>query len=169
MILGMEPFLLAHVAISLVAILSGIIVLFGLIANERLNGMTSVFLAFTLATSLTGFGFPIRVLTPALTLGVISVVVLTPTLLARYVFAMRGHWRWIFVAGAVASLYFNFFVLVVQAFLKVPALHVLAPNGSEPPFAVAQAAVLLFFFATGYLALRRFHPDQSRGASAISA
>ena len=45
---------------------------------------------------------------------------------------------------------------MVQAFGKLPALHALAPNGSEPPFAIAQGLTLVIFVALGALALRRF-------------
>jgi hypothetical protein len=123
-----------------------------------MDRMTLVFLLFTAATSLTGFGFPFHGVTPAGTLGIISVIVLVPTFAARYAFDLRGAWRWIYVVGAVLAQWFNTFVLVVQSFLKLPALHALAPNGSEPPFAVAQAAVLLFYVVIGYLAVRRFRP-----------
>ena len=61
-----------------------------------------------------------------------------------------------YVVTAVVALYFNVFVLVVQSFLKVPALNALAPNGSEPPFAIAQGIVLVAFVALGTLAVRRF-------------
>jgi hypothetical protein len=116
------------------------------------------FLLLTAATSITGFGFPIYGPTPALMLGVISIVVLIPTFAARYAFGMRGAWRRIYVLGAVTALYFNCFVLVVQSFLKIPALNALAPTGSERPFEIVQGLVLLLFFVTGYLAVKRFRP-----------
>ncbi len=158
MILGMTPYLFAHVLISLIAILSGLIVLYGMLASDRMDSWTLLFLVTTVLTSVTGFGFPIHGFTPGLGVGIISLVVLAPTLAGRYAFHMAGAWRWIYVAGAVAALYFNTFVLVVQSFLKVPALHALAPTGSEPPFAIAQGVVLLFFVVTGILSVRRFHP-----------
>jgi hypothetical protein len=71
---------------------------------------------------------------------------------------MRGAWRWIYIATAVTAQYFNSFVLVVQAFLKIPALHALAPSGSEAPFVIAQSIVPLFYIVVGYLAVRRFRP-----------
>lgn len=158
MILGMSLYLFIHVLISLIAIVAGLIVLFGMLHNDRLDSLTLIFLLLTAATSLTGFALPFHGITPAVTLGTISVVVLIPTFAARYVFHMRGAWRWIYIVGAVLGQWFNTFVLVVQSFLKVPALHTLAPNGSEPPFAIAQGAVLLFYIVIGYLAIRRFHP-----------
>jgi hypothetical protein len=159
MILGMSLFLFVHVLISLIAIAAGLIVLFGMLRNDRMDGMTLFFLLFTAATTLTGFGLPFHGVTPAVTLGIISVIVLIPTFAARYAFRLAGAWRWIYVVGAILAQWLNTFVLVVQCFLKLPALHALAPNGSEPPFAVAQGAVLLFYVVTGYLAVRRFRPS----------
>ncbi|HEX7725895.1 MAG TPA: hypothetical protein VF410_05025 [Rhizomicrobium sp.] len=158
MIIGLSvaTFTLVHVAITLIAILSGLAVLFGLLRSRRMDGLTDIFLIFTVLTDVTGFMFPFHGLTPAFNLGIISSVVLIPTLVARYAFAMTGWWRGTYVIGAVLSLYFNCFVLVVQAFQKVPALHALAPKGNEPPFAIAQGLGLLFFIVTGFLASRRF-------------
>jgi hypothetical protein len=158
MILGMSLYLFIHVLISLIAIVAGLIVLFGMLRNDRMDGLTLIFLLFTAATSLTGFGFPFHGVTPAVTLGIISTIVLIPTFAARYAFDLRGAWRWIYIVGAVLVQWFNTFVLVVQSFLKLPALHALAPNGSEPPFAIAQGAVLLAYVAIGYLAVRQFRP-----------
>lgn len=158
MFLGLTPFTFLHVLITLVGIVSGLIVLFGMLGNHRMNGMTATFLLFTVLTSVTGFLFPIHGLTPALILGVMSMVVLAIAIMARYAFAMHGAWRWIYVVTAIIAQYFNNFVLVVQSFLKIPALHVLAPNGSEPPFAIAQGIVLLFYVVTGYLAVKHFRP-----------
>jgi hypothetical protein len=158
MIFGLSLYTFVHVLISLAAILSGVIVLIGLWMSERMSGWTIVFLVFTAATNLTGFGFPIKGLTPGLILGALSSVVLLLALLARYRFHMRGAWRPVYVISAVSVLYFNVFVLIAQSFLKVPALHALAPTGSEPPFGIAQGAGLLLFVAGGILAVMRFRP-----------
>lgn len=158
MIFGMTPLLFVHVLISLISIVTGLIVLFGMLKNDRMNGMTLIFLLFTAATTITGFVLPLHGLTPPVILGIVSLVVLAPTFAARYAFGMRGAWRWIYVVGAVIALYLNCFVLVVQSFLKIPALNALAPTGSEPPFAIVQGVVLLFFFVMGYLAVKRFRP-----------
>jgi hypothetical protein len=158
MILGMPTYTFVHVVISLVAIATGLLVIFGMLRSDRMDGMTLVFLLFTAATSLTAFGFPFHGVTPAVTLAIVSVIVLVPTFAARYAFHLGGAWRWIYIVGAVLAQWLNSFVLVVQTFQKLPALHALAPNGSEPPFAAAQAAVLLFYVVTGYLAVRRFRP-----------
>lgn len=158
MILGMSAFLFVHVLLSLIGIVTGLVVLYGLLTADRMDGLTLVFLLTTAATTLTGFFLPFHTVTPAVMLGIISTLVLIPTFAGRYMFNMTGAWRWIYAGGAVLALYFNCFVLVVQAFLKVPALHALAPARTEPPFAITQGVVLLFFVVTGVLALKRFRP-----------
>jgi len=158
MILGMSAILFVHVLLSLIGIVTGLVVLYGLLTANRMDGLTLVFLLTTAATTLTGFFLPFHTVTPAVMLGIISTLVLIPTFAGRYMFNMGGAWRWIYAGGAVLALYFNCFVLGVQAFLKVPALHALAPAGTEPPFAITQGVVLLFFVVTGVLALKRFRP-----------
>lgn len=159
MIFGLSAFTIVHVVITLVAIASGEVVLFGFLGSRRMDTMTAIYLVFTALTSITGFFFPFHGVTPAIILGILSCILLVPTLAARYAFGMRDAWRWIYVTGAVALLYFNVFVLVVQVFLKVPSFHALAPTGSEPPFLTAQAAALLFFVTAGFMAVRRFRPS----------
>ncbi len=158
MIFGLTLFTFVHVVITLIAMAAGLVAIFGMIGNNRRDATTAIFLLFTVLTSVTGFLFPITKLTPALILGVLSMIVLAVALAARYLFAMRGAWRWIFVVTAVIAQYFNSFVLVVQSFQKIPILHVLAPQGNEPPFAIAQGAVLIFYVVMGYLAVKRFRP-----------
>ena len=131
--LSIENFTILHVAISLIGIVSGLIVLFGMLRARRLPGWTALFLATTVLTSVTGFMFPINGLTPAIVVGVISIVILAIALMALYVKHLSGAWRWIYVTTALAALYFNVFVLIVQSFQKVPALQKLAPTQSEPP------------------------------------
>src|SRR5437868_12226033 len=134
MILGMttSTFTIVHVLISLVGIASGLVVVFGLLTGKKLDGWTALFLATTVATSVTGFAFPFDHLLPSHKVGIISLVVLAVAILARYAFHLSGAWRRIYVITAVAALYFNVFVGVVQSFLKVPALHSLGPQlGSE--------------------------------------
>ena len=69
---------------------------------------------------------------------------------------MEGGWRRIYVVCAMVALYLNCFVAVVQAFLKVPALHALAPHGNEPAFLIAQLALLAIFVWLTIVAARRF-------------
>src|SRR6266403_2669429 len=162
MILGMSlsTFTAVHVIISLIAIVSGIIVMFGLLGSKRMPGMTAIFLLFTILTSATGFLFPFTQLLPSHMIGILSLGLLAIACLALYGMKLSGAWRPIYVVTAMTSLYLNIFVLVVQAFLKVPALHALAPSvpPSEPPFAVIQGIVLVFFVIVIIGASRRFRP-----------
>lgn len=152
----MSTFTLVHVVISLVGIVSGFVVVFGLLAGKRLDGWTALFLTTTVLTSVTGFLLPAHKLLPSHIVGAVSLVVLAFAIFARYVRHLLGAWRWVYVVGATLALYFNVFVLVVQSFLKVPALKALAPTQSEPPFAIAQGVVLILFIVLGTGAVRRF-------------
>jgi hypothetical protein len=156
MILGMTLFTAVHVLLSLIGILSGLVVLYGLCTANPMNAWTLLFLTSTLATSVTGFFFSFHGFTPALSLGVVSTFILAAAIGARYGVHLAGAWRWIYVVGAVAALYLNSFVLVVQSFLKVPVLHTLAPMGSGPVFALTQGAVLIFYLVMGFLAIKGF-------------
>jgi len=158
MIFGMPPFTFVHVLLSLIGIFAGLIVLNGLLGSKRLPGWTLLFLATTIATSATGFLLPADHLLPSHIVGILSLVVLAIALLALYSRKLSGTWRAIYVVTAVLALYLNVFVLVAQLFLKVPALHALAPTGSEPPFAIAQGIVLVVFLIAGVLAVKRFRP-----------
>jgi hypothetical protein len=154
--LSLEAFTRLHVALSLVGIVSGLIVLFGLIGARRLPGWTALYLVTTILTSVTGFGFPFDHLLPSHKVGIISLLVLAVTLLARYGRGLAGAWRVIYVIGAALALYLNCFVGVVQAFLKIPALTALAPNQTEAPFVIAQLAVLALFIVLTVVAAKRF-------------
>jgi hypothetical protein len=162
MILGMSiaTFTLSHVVISLVGIATGVIVVYGMWNSKRLEGWTAVFLVTTIATSVSGFLFHSTAIGPPHIVGAISLAVLAVTLVALYTFHLAGRWREIYVVTAVLALYLNVFVGVVQAFLKIPALHQLAPLGNEPPFAIAQGLVFAIYVALGYGAVKRFHPAQ---------
>lgn len=158
MSLGLTLFTLFHVALSLIGIGTGFVVIWDLLHSRRAPTLTAWFLATTVATSVTGFGFPFEKFLPSHGLAILSLVLLAAAIVALYTKHLAGPWRWIYVVGAVAAQYFNVFVLVVQTFLKVPALHELAPNQNEPPFAVTQLVVLVVFAILGTLAVRRFHP-----------
>jgi hypothetical protein len=152
----LQAFTLLHVVISLVAIFSGFVVVIGLLTAKRLDGWTLCFLANTLATSVTGFLFPFHHFGPAHGVGIVSLLVLSVCIFARYRRRMAGHWRVAYVVTAMISLYLNFFVLIAQAFQKVPALKALAPTQSEPPFQVTQLAALVFFVVLTIAAAIRF-------------
>jgi hypothetical protein len=153
-----------HVLLSLVGIGSGFVVLRGLLTGNRLDGWTALFLVATIATSVTGFGFPFEHLLPSHIVGFISLVVLALAVLARYSFRLAGIWRGIYVVGAVLALYLNVFVAVVQAFLKIPALKALAPTQKEPPFVVVELAVLLLFVWLTIRAAKAFRVEPARTA-----
>jgi hypothetical protein len=158
MIWGMteSAFTQLHVLLSLVGIGSGLVVLFGLLAGRRRGGWTGLFLVTTIATNVTGFGFPFDHLLPSHKVGILSLVVLAIALLARYAFGLSGVWSPVYVVCAALALYLNVFVAVVQAFRKIPALTALAPTQTELPFALAQLAVLVLFIVLTVLAVKRF-------------
>ena len=148
-----------HTLISLVAIFTGIVVLFGMLAGNRLDCWTKWFLTTAVLTTVTGFFFPFHGFTPAIGLGIISLPFLAVTIFARYSKHLAGAWRWIYVIGAVICLYFNLFVLVVQLFEKVPALHAMAQTQTESPFKLTQLAVLVLSALLAIVAVIRFRPE----------
>jgi hypothetical protein len=156
--LSIEAFTVLHVVISMIAIFAGFIVVGGLFASAPLPGWTAFFLVMTILTSLTGFLFPFKTVTPAIVVGAIASLILIVALLALYRHRLAGRWRNVYVVSAIASLYLNVFVFIVQSFQKVGFLNVLAPTGSEPPFAIAQGVTLVAFVVLGWIAARRFQP-----------
>jgi hypothetical protein len=162
MVLGMSlsAFTTLHVVISLIAIVAGIIVMFGMLGSNPMPGLTAIFLLFTILTSVTGFLFPFKGVTPADVVGALSLVLLAIACIALYIMKLSGGWRWIYVVTALISLYLNVFVLVIQSFLKIPALTAVAPGNppSGPVFAVVQGIVLVFFVLMIIGAVRRFRP-----------
>jgi hypothetical protein len=129
-------------------------------------GLTAIFLLFTILTSATGFLIPPLVsekLLPSHIIGALSLVLLAVACIALYGQKLSGWWRLTYVLTALISLYFNVFVLVIQSFLKIPALHALAPSvpPSEPPFAIVQGIVLVFFVIVIIGAIRRYRPEPS--------
>ncbi len=165
MILGMSlsTFVLVHVIISLIGIAAGFVVMFGMLGSNRMPGLTAIFLLLTILTSATGFLIPpllFEKLLPSHMIGVLSLILLAIACYALYGQELFGSWRWIYVLTALLAQYFNVFVLVIQSFLKVGPLHALAPSvpPSEPPFAIAQGIVLVFFIIVITGAIRRFRP-----------
>jgi hypothetical protein len=165
MILGMSlsTFVLVHVIISLTAIVAGLLVMFGMLGSRRPGGLTAIFLLLTILTSATGFLIPPLVsdkLLPSHIIGALSLVLLLIACIALYAIKLSGAWRWIYVLTALLALYFNCFVLVIQSFLKIPALTAIAPGNppSGPVFAVVQGVVLVFFVLMIICAIRRFRP-----------
>jgi len=166
--LSLQAFTLLHVIISLIAIASGIVVVVGMLNSHRLPGWTGLFLGMTVLTSVTGFLFPIHGFTPALGVGTISLAILVGALVALYARRLDGSWRWIYVVTAVAALWFNVFVLIVQSFQKLTLLNPRAPEVG-PPFAepqntqfmIAQGVALIVTIVLGAVAVRRFRPGMT--------
>jgi len=145
--------------LSLVGIFAGLVVAGGLVAGKRLDGWTGIFLASTVATSVTGFGFTFVHFLPSHAVGIISLAVLAVVIVARYVKHLAGAWRGVYVVGAVLALYLNVFVLLAQLFLRLPALFVAAPTQQEPPFVVTQLLVLALFVWLGRAAVKGFRAE----------
>ena len=165
MILGMSTatFVLVHVVISLIAIVAGLVVMFGMLGSKRQPGLTAIFLLLTILTSATGFLIPPLMsekLLPSHMIGLLSLALLAIACIALYVMKLAGAWRWIYLLTALLALYFNVFVLVIQSFLKIPALTAVAPGNppSGPVFGVVQGIVLVFFVLMIIGAWRRFRP-----------
>jgi hypothetical protein len=158
--LSLSAFTTLHVIITLIAIVAGLIVMFGMVNSTRPAGLTAIFLIFTILTSVTGFMFPFNGVTPGILIGILSCILLAIACAALYSMHLAGPWRWIYVLTALISLYLNVFVLVIQSFLKIPPLHELAPG--NPPagaaFAAVQGIVLVFFAVMIIRVWRRFHP-----------
>lgn len=169
MIFGMTTatYTLVHVLISLAGIGSGFVVMYGLLTGKRLDRWNTFFLLTTVATSVTGFGFPFTHLSPAHKVGILSLLVLAIAIVARYVLHRAGAWRRTYVVCAALALYFNVFVLVVQLFEKVPALKALAPTQKEPPFLVSQLVVLALFVGLTIVAVKRSHGEPVSTAPAV--
>jgi len=153
-----------HVVISLIGILTGLVVLIGLISGRRFNGWTAWFLATTVATSATGFFFPFHGVTPAIIVGIISLFLLAVAIFGRYFRRLVGSWRSIYVVSAMIAFYLNVFVLIVQLFQKVPFLKAMAPTQTESPFLVAQISTLLIFVLLTIAAAIRFRSANLRSA-----
>src|SRR5690242_8749980 len=163
MVLGMSlaTFTLVHVIISLVAIATGIVVMAAMIGRRTTPVLTAIFLLFTILTSATGFLFPVPQLLPSHVIAIISLLLLATACVALYALRLSGAWRWIYVVTALVSLYLNVFVLVIQGFLKIPALSALAPGNPPggPVFGAVQGLVLVVFAVLIFGAWRRFKPQ----------
>ena len=164
MIFGMTTLTFVHVVLSLIGIFSGFVVVFGLLTAKRLDGWTALFLVTTAVTSVTGFLFPFHKFLPSHGVGIVSLIVLAIATFARYTRRLAGAWRRTYVITAVIALYLNVFVLIVQAFMKVPVLKAMAPTQSEPPFLVAQVVAMALFVVPAIFAVKRFRIDSARMA-----
>lgn len=164
MIFGMTAFTFIHVVLSLIGIVAGLIAMAGLLRARWLSGWTTVFLAATAATSITGFGFPFEKLLPSHVVGIISLAVLAVALFALHGGRLSGAWRPVYIVTAMIALYLNVFVLIVQSFLKIAPLRALAPTQSETPFVATQGVALMIFVVATIVALMKFRPMSAPGA-----
>jgi len=157
--LATDPLTLVHLAISLAAILTGLPVLAAMLRGETPVTLTAIFLGLTVLTSATGFLFHNTTITPGMIIGAISLVILAVALFALYGRHLAGRWRTAYVITATLALYLNVFVLVIQSFIKVPALHALAPAipPAGPVFGAVQGVVLIAFLWAGWRAVKAGH------------
>ena len=151
----MATLLTLHVVVSLVAIAAGLVMAAGLLGTPPRHRASALFLWTTILTSVSGFPLPADRILPSHVVGAISMVLLAVAAVAWHRHHLAGGWARIWVVTALTSFYLNVFVLVVQAFRRIPALHALAPTQAEPPFAIAQGALLLGFVAATVAALQR--------------
>jgi hypothetical protein len=149
-----STFTLLYVGLSLIGIVSGVVVAFGMLGAKRLPGLTEIFLLTTFLTSATR----ILVHSTSFVFGIISLAILAVAIYALYVGRLAGFWRWVYVIGAVVALYLNCAVVIAQAFEKLPVLHPLARTPPEPTFMVAQMVVMNIFMALGIGAVYKFNP-----------
>jgi hypothetical protein len=156
MILGMTPLTFIHVLLSLIGIATGFLVIFQMIGAKPLGGLNTTFLATTILTSVTGFFFPITKVTPGLVIGAISLVVLAVALFALYSKKLSGGWRTVYVTTAVIAQFFNVLVLIVQSFMKIPALHAMAPTPDASIIKICQLVALLLLIILGIVAAKGF-------------
>jgi hypothetical protein len=152
---GLLALTLFHVVLSLIGIVAGFVAMFGWLRQKALPRWTLVFLVTTILTSVTGFLFPFTQFLPSHAFGILSLLVLPVAVAGRYAFHLRGPWRWLYTVSSVLALYLNMFVLIVQAFQKIPALKALAPTQTEPAFAMAQLVNLAFFVWLGIVTTAR--------------
>jgi hypothetical protein len=156
MIFGMTILTFVHVLLSLLGILAGLVVMFGLLTSRPSKRWTAAFIWTTGATSATGFLFPFHRFLPSHAVGILSLLVLAIAIYALYGKHLTGPWRKAYAVNAMIALYLNVFVLIAQLFAKVSALKALAPTQSEAPFKEAQLAALLAFVVLTILAAIKF-------------
>jgi len=154
-----DLFVKIHVVLSLIGIAFGLIVLLGMVGGRLLGGLTALFLATTVLTSVTGFPLPPVVLDPPRIVGIVSLVALAVAIAALYLFHLGGAWRWIYVVTALLALFFNCFVGVIQSFDKIASLHAIGPTQDAPAVHIAQFVLLAIFIVAGIVAVVRFHPN----------
>src|SRR5438132_13802602 len=104
---NLSPFTKLHVVLSLIGIVSGLVVMFGLLVGQKLNRWSALFLISTALTSVTGFFFPFHGVTPAIVVGLISVFLLAVAIVAWFARHRTGACRWLCAGSAMLALDVN--------------------------------------------------------------
>ncbi len=159
-ILGMSPLGFVHTALSLLAVVSGLIVVAGLLAARRLDAWTAIYLASAMATTVTGFGFTGSFGVPHY-VGIVALGFLLVAILARYGLRLAGSWRPTYAVAAVLSVWSLVFFVVGEAFLRTPVLKAVAPTLTELPFILTELAVLAFFVTLAVAAAMTFRQEST--------
>jgi hypothetical protein len=158
MLFDLATYTMTHTVISLIALVSGAVVVADLFAPRVRRPWTALFLVTAVLTSATGFGFPFHGVLPSHVLSGIALVTLAAAIYALYAAHLSGFWRLTYAISIVANLFFLVFVGIVQAFGKIALLHGFAPNGNELPVTVSQIIALAIFVALAVAAAKVFHP-----------
>ncbi|WP_215396387.1 hypothetical protein [Rheinheimera oceanensis] len=144
-----------HVTLSLVGIFAGFFMVLTMLSAKQAKHLTVIFLFSTLASALTGFILPADRVLPSHIIGGITTISLLISIFSWYVKGRYGVWRIVYAVTALSGFYFNAFVGVVQAFLKVPVLHAVAPTQSAPVLIITQSALLVMFIIVGFALIRK--------------
>ncbi|HEX8813431.1 MAG TPA: hypothetical protein VF742_15690 [Terracidiphilus sp.] len=141
-----------HVVLSLIAIVAGFLVLVLLIGRKQHTVWTPIFFVSSILTVLTGFVFPFKGITPAIILGVLSLIALIVAIVAL----LSKHLRGTYILSVSIALFFNVFVLIVQSFEKIGFLRAIAPTQSSPVFWITQLVGIAVIALLAWTAWRRY-------------
>ena len=166
--ISLSTYTTVHVALSLAGIAAGVVVLLRPSRAPKAFGITSLFLATTFAATVTGLlymvAFPRFRLGHAI--GIASLVVFAPTLLALYRHRLVGVWLQTGIAGATTLLYLNAFIAVMQAFAKIDALRGLEAT-FVPPLLLAHLLLLAVCLWLGLHAQAALQQPRAMPAAAL--
>jgi hypothetical protein len=159
--ISLSTYTTAHVVLSLIGIAAGVLVLLRPSRMPKAIGLTTLFLATTLAGNVTGLLYLIAFPRFGMGhgIGVASLIVFVPTLLALYRHRLAGSWRQVWVAGAMTLLYLNAFIAVMQAFSKSGYLRTLPATTPLSPPLLAHFLLVFVCLWLALHALGALHPD----------
>ena len=146
-----------HIALSFIGIVAGLASMLAMIQGKMPPVLTAIALGSLVLTSATGFPLAPFGLDPPRIVGCVSLLLLAFAIAGLYLFHLAGAWRWVYIVTATAACWLNCFVGIAQTFMKVQFFHALAPTQQEPPFAIAQLALLALFIGFGWLGVKRLH------------